>query len=65
MAARKKLIAGNWKMNGLGASAPEFVRMIAAAQALKANVDLMVFPPFTLLTSFATASRGAGVTVGA
>lgn len=66
MAARKKLIAGNWKMNGLAASAPEFVRMVGAYQGgLKTGVDLMVFPPFTLLTSFGTASRGAGVTVGA
>jgi triosephosphate isomerase len=66
MAARKKLVAGNWKMNGLAASAPEFVRMVGAYQSgLKAGVDLMVFPPFTLLTSFASASRGAGVTVGA
>ncbi|QZO00067.1 triose-phosphate isomerase [Chenggangzhangella methanolivorans] len=32
---------------------------------MKNSVDLMVFPPFTLLTSFASASRGAGVTVGA
>lgn len=62
---RKKLIAGNWKMNGLGASAPEFVQVVGAYQgALKNRVDLMVFPPFTLLTSFATASRGAGVLVG-
>ncbi|PZQ14920.1 MAG: triose-phosphate isomerase [Ancylobacter novellus] len=65
MASRRKLIAGNWKMNGLAASAPEFVRMVGAYQGgLKADVDLMVFPPFTLLTSFATASRGAGVAVG-
>lgn len=65
MAARKKLIAGNWKMNGLAASAPEFVRIVGAFQGgLKTSVDLMVFPPFTLLTSFGTASRGAGVTVG-
>lgn len=63
--ARRKLIAGNWKMNGLAASAPEFVRVVGAYQGgLKAGVDLMVFPPFTLLTSFATASRGAGVLVG-
>ena len=65
-AARRKLVAGNWKMNGLGASAPEFVRMVGAYQgAMKSAVDMMVFPPFTLLTSFATASRGAGVLVGA
>lgn len=65
MAARKKLVAGNWKMNGLSASAPEFVRVVGAYQSLKSGVDLMVFPPFTLLTSFGTASRGAGVVVGA
>ena len=63
---RKTLIAGNWKMNGLAASAPEFVRIVGAYQGgLKSKVDLMVFPPFTLLTSFGTASRGAGVLVGA
>ncbi|WP_040577505.1 triose-phosphate isomerase [Methylopila sp. M107] len=62
--ARKKLIAGNWKMNGLAASAPEFVRIVGASHGLKGKVDLAVFPPFTLLTSFATASRGAGVLVG-
>ena len=65
-AARKPLIAGNWKMNGLGASAPEFVRIVGAYQgALKNVVDIMVFPPATLLTSFATSTRGAGVIVGA
>lgn len=64
--ARKKLVAGNWKMNGLAASAPEFVQIVGGYQGpLKQAVDLMVFPPFTLLTSFASASRGAGVVVGA
>jgi triosephosphate isomerase len=64
--ARKPLVAGNWKMNGLAASAPEFVRVVGAYQgAMKSGVDVMVFPPFTLLTSFATATRGAGVGVGA
>ena len=64
-AARRKLVAGNWKMNGLGASAPEFVQVVAAYQGgLKSEIDLMVFPPLTLLTSFATATRGAGVVVG-
>ncbi len=65
-AGRKPLVAGNWKMNGLGASAPEFVRIVGAYQGgLKDKVDLMVFPPATLLTSFASATRGAGVMVGA
>ncbi|GLK80782.1 triose-phosphate isomerase [Methylopila turkensis] len=64
-AARKPLVAGNWKMNGLAASAPEFVRIVGGHGALKAKVDLMVFPPATLLTSFATATRGSSVLVGA
>ncbi|MFD1701516.1 triose-phosphate isomerase [Methylopila henanensis] len=64
-AARKPLVAGNWKMNGLAASAPEFVRIVGGHAALKDKVDLMVFPPATLLTSFATATRGSSVIVGA
>ncbi|GLK75816.1 triosephosphate isomerase [Methylopila jiangsuensis] len=63
--ARKPLVAGNWKMHGLASSAPEFVQMVGAYPAIKDKVDLMVFPPATLLTSFATATRGAGVIVGA
>lgn len=63
--ARKPLVAGNWKMNGLAVSAPEFVRMVGAYARLKSRLDMMVFPPLTLLTSFATATRGAGVLVGA
>ncbi|MET0314776.1 MAG: triose-phosphate isomerase [Hansschlegelia sp.] len=63
---RKPLIAGNWKMNGLGSSAPEFVTIVGAYMGpIRHAVDLMVFPPATLLTSFATATRGAGVIVGA
>jgi triosephosphate isomerase len=65
-AARRPLVAGNWKMNGLAASAPEFVRIVGAyAGPLKNKIDMIVCPPATLLTSFATATRGAGVMVGA
>jgi triosephosphate isomerase len=64
--ARRPLVAGNWKMNGLAQSAPEFVQMAAGyAGALKARIDLMVFPPATLLTSFATSTRTSGIVVGA
>jgi triosephosphate isomerase len=66
MAARKRrpLIAGNWKMNGLAASAAELQAMIAASTPLAAKVDLLICPPATLLTAFATRARGSVVAVG-
>ncbi len=46
MSARKKLVAGNWKMNGLKASLSEVSRIGEAAPALA--VDLAICPPATL-----------------
>jgi triosephosphate isomerase len=61
--ARRPLVAGNWKMNGLQASAGELEKIIAGARTL-ANVDVMVCPPATLLASFAAVARGTGVAIG-
>jgi triosephosphate isomerase (TIM) len=61
--ARRPLVAGNWKMNGLGASAGELQKIIAGTQKL-ANVDVMVCPPATLVAQFAALARGSSVTVG-
>jgi triosephosphate isomerase len=61
--ARRPLVAGNWKMNGLGASAGELQKIIAGARALGA-VDLMVCPPATLLAGFAALARGSSVALG-
>ena len=47
--ARRPLVAGNWKMNGLRASAAELGGIIKGASDLARNVDLMVCPPATLL----------------
>jgi triosephosphate isomerase (TIM) len=63
MMARRPLVAGNWKMNGLRASIGELEKIIAGAQALP-KVDLMVCPPTTLLASFAAAVRGSRVAIG-
>jgi triosephosphate isomerase (TIM) len=63
MMARRPLVAGNWKMHGLRASAGELERIIAGAREL-ANVDVMVCPPATLIASFAAAARGSAVAVG-
>jgi triosephosphate isomerase (TIM) len=62
--APRPLVAGNWKMNGLSASAGELAKIIAGADKL-ANVDVMVCPPATLLASFAAAARGSRVAIGA
>jgi triosephosphate isomerase len=57
----RPLIAGNWKMNGLRASAAEFEAMLAGAQEFGAKADLLVCPPATLLAGFAEKARGSTV----
>jgi triosephosphate isomerase len=58
------LVAGNWKMNGLAASAGELAKIIKGAAAFAGQADLMVCPPATLIASFANAARGSTVTIG-
>jgi triosephosphate isomerase (TIM) len=60
---RRKLVAGNWKMNGLKASVGELDKIIAGARRL-ANVDLMVCPPATLIASFAAVACDSAVAIG-
>jgi triosephosphate isomerase (TIM) len=61
---RRPLVAGNWKMNGLSASAAELNRIVQGVGGLSA-VDLMVCPPATLLARFAAAAEGSPVQIGA
>jgi triosephosphate isomerase (TIM) len=64
--AIRPLIAGNWKMNGLGASMAEFEAMLAGAAEVAAMADLMVCPPATLIAGFAGKARGSkNLTIGA
>ena len=58
------LVAGNWKMNGLAASAGELAKMVAGVAALAGVADLMVCPPATLIAAFAGAARGSVLTIG-
>jgi triosephosphate isomerase (TIM) len=60
----KPLIAGNWKMNGLKASAVELAAMAQGADDLASRVDLMVCPPATLLWSAAAVIKGSKVQLG-
>jgi triosephosphate isomerase (TIM) len=59
--ARRKLVAGNWKMNGSMAQLAELDAIAAAARA-NPGVEVAICPPFTLIAP--VAARG-GVAVGA
>jgi triosephosphate isomerase len=61
---RRPLVAGNWKMNGLKASAAELDRIMQGAGDLWQRVDLMICPPATLIMSFAAAARGCKLDIG-
>ena len=64
MTARRPLVAGNWKMNGLRAAQVELDKMIAGAAALPANVDVLVCPPAPLIHGFAARARGSRIAIG-
>ena len=58
----RKLVAGNWKMNGLRAQ-------LDVVQALKADhpqpsCDVLICPPATLLAPMADAAGGSGIMLG-
>ena len=59
---RRKLAAGNWKMNGTTAQLIEAMALAAAHAAPR--VDVLLCPPATLLAAMATALTGASVAVG-
>ena len=57
MHVRRKLVVGNWKMNGSLAALAELAAVAAAARG-SAGVDVAVCPPFTLIPSAVTRSGG-------
>jgi triosephosphate isomerase len=63
----RKLIAGNWKMNGLRADGLALARGLVARAAAGDPPDcaLAVFPPATLLIPVADTLRGSGIALGA
>jgi len=64
MTARRPLVAGNWKMNGLLAARAELDKIIAGAFSLPADLDILVCPPALLIPGFAERARGARVGIG-
>jgi triosephosphate isomerase len=63
MTVRTKLIAGNWKMNGLLASLPEVRAMVDGAAGLP-SIELVVCPPATLAGAVGAALKGSAIGLG-
>jgi triosephosphate isomerase (TIM) len=67
MADRQKLVAGNWKMNGLRADATALAGELARharATAGRLACELLVCPPTTLLSAVHAVLAGSGVALG-
>jgi triosephosphate isomerase len=62
---RKKLIAGNWKMNKTAAEASALLKDIRIGVGKRNDVEVVVCPPFTALESSAVALEGSMVKLGA
>ena len=62
---RKKLIAGNWKMNKTSGEAADLVASIVSAVGKLNDVDVVVCPPFTSVESVGRALDGSSVKLGA
>ncbi len=61
---RRKLAAGNWKMNGTGRSLAELVSLIQAVEP-EPRTDIVICPPATLLLPASEAAARTPVTIGA
>lgn len=65
---RRPLMAGNWKMNGLGAEGVILAGRVAEGVrdlTMAGLVDVVVFPPFTILNEVGRAIVGTGIDLGA
>jgi triosephosphate isomerase len=62
---RKKLIAGNWKMNKTSSDAVSLARELVLSLGTQADVDVVICPPFTALEAVAGAIDGSLIKLGA
>lgn len=62
--ARRPLVAGNWKMNGLRHSGAEILAMIEGSGGLSEKVDLLICPPATLVAQLAAEAAGSPIAIG-
>jgi triosephosphate isomerase len=62
---RKKIIAGNWKMNKLVGEAAELAAAIKTGCATQADVEVVVCPTFTALKTVSDVLAGTSIKLGA
>jgi triosephosphate isomerase len=62
---RRKLIAGNWKMNKTLAETVELISDIKAGLSGRERADVLVCPPFVCLESAKRATEGSSIKLGA
>jgi triosephosphate isomerase (TIM) len=60
----RKLIAGNWKMNGTSAALGEVDSILAGLRAADDAVDVMICPPATLLSRCSYRAAGGSLLLG-
>lgn len=61
----RRLIAGNWKMNGLRGDGTQLAGDLADRLATEQpNCELLVCPPFTVMADVADAIDGSGIALG-
>lgn len=65
MAARKPLIAGNWKMYGRRAALGEIPALWSQVSAVSGAIDALICPPTPYLEAAVLAAKGTGVLIGA
>jgi triosephosphate isomerase len=65
MSSRKKLIAGNWKMNKTSSDGVSLVAELVASIGKQSDVEVVVCPPFTALESAAKTLDGSTLKLGA
>jgi len=63
MTDRRKLVAGNWKMNGLRTALGEVRAMVQGASAIP-GVDLVICPPATLASQVGDLLAGSRIGLG-
>lgn len=63
---RKKIVAGNWKMNTTPAEGVELAKAVVAGKGEVCScVNFIIAPPFTHLSEVVKATRGTGIAVSA
>jgi triosephosphate isomerase len=62
---RRKLIAGNWKMNTYRAAATKLARAVVENAGKHSGVDLLVCPPFVYLAAVSEIIKGSALGLGA